>query len=219
MKIDNANNKNKMRINRYNKENNISKEKNRNYFSIENIFGMVRQNKTQLSKEKNNKEEIIKNRNSYSQKNIQKDNNNNENNEGEDKDSNVKNTIYNRRKKILIRLKYKQEKKEIYMKEETMKNEEDNDKTKEAIDEGSKWKRRNMIPKKLENKSSSVKHRNNNIININNEINKEDANSFEQINNKNFINNNINLETKKRKITILEDVLISPIDTTKPVVQ
>ena len=216
------NDKNKVTMNRNNKkivkERNSSKEKVRNFFSIENLFGMKRQNKIENSKEKKikNKEEIIKNNNSYNKKNLQKD----INNEEEEEEQNNNNTLYNKRRNILIRLKYKQGKNEMNMEEETMKNEEDNKKLEKTIDEGDKWKRKrkDMIPAKLKNKRSSFTFRNNtNILNINNQINKEDNKSLGQINIENIIKN-MNSETKKKKITILEDVLVEPIDTTKPVV-
>ena len=203
--------KNNTNTNTYSNNNNQSKEKNTNCFSMENLFGIKKQNKAQLNKDNKNKEDYTKNYNSYSQKSITSITIN------EDDKSNTLNSNSKR-------LKYKAVKKEINKEEEIMKNEEENKNTKETIednDKNDKWKRRrkDMIPRKLKNKISSLKLRNKNNLNLNDQIIIEDMNSNREINNKNSIRKHIGFGTKKKRITILEDVLVETIDTTKPVVQ
>ena len=180
---------------------NKDKDKNVNCFSLQNLYGIKKQNKNQLYKDNKNKNDINPENKKNENKNNSYESNNNNNDNSE---------INNKRNNNSEILKYKKGYK-MNKEEEIMKNEEETQKIKDNnIEEMWKRRRKDMIPKRLKNKTLSSKS--NEIIKINEE-NINDENIRKTISIKSPRTKN------KKKIKILEDVQIEEINTTKPVVQ
>ena len=183
--------------NNYSRRINNSKEKNTNCFSMQNLFGLRKQNKNHNYFYRDNKKRY---ENKGMSPNGKEENNNTS--------INIKRGLYSE--------KLKNKKVNKLNKEEIRKNEEENKKLNEEEKEKEriKKKRKKNIPRKNRNKNygSKLNDINNNSIS-NNPINNE------EINNNNNDTNRYSETNRKTKIKILEDVQIEEIDTTKPVVK
>ena len=203
------NNDKNRKTNKINERTLSNKDKNINCFSMQNLFGVKNQNKNQLKKENKNKNGI----------NLDDKKNENKNNCYEGKiNINDNSDINNKKSQNSEILKYKKGYK-MNKEEEIRKNEEETQKIKDNnIEEMWKRRRRDMIPKNL--KSNNLSSKLNEINNKN--ILKTSINKEENINDDN-IKKSISIKSpkakNKKKITILEDVQIEEINTTKPVVQ
>ena len=198
------------------KNNTNIKEKNSNCFSMQNLFGKKQNNnKTLLDKDYKD------NKNKDKAKNINIENKKNEN-------ININESVEIKRNQNLDLLKYKKGYKSNKEEEIRKNEEEETKKIKETKDnnntvekEKSKKRRKDMIPKKLRNRNLSSKL--NEIKSkdiLSSPINKEDINTYDESNTKSPIKKQISSSSKnKKKITILEEVQIEEINTTKPVVQ
>ena len=172
------------------------KEKNFSSFSMQNLFGIKMPNKNHSYKERY---EFNKNINQNEK-------------EKEENDSNKKNTN-NTSVIFSSNLNENQNFENIKANKEIINNEEDIKIIKENSESNGKFqrKKRRFIPRQYKTKRLSAKL---------NEIKIKDNNPInnEEINNNEYTNEN-NENNSKRKIKILEDVIIEEIDTTKPVVQ
>ena len=177
--------------------NTVIKEKTFNCFSMQNLFGIKKTNKNNLFKDSKKNDEL--NANSINKLEIDENN------------TNYNSSINIKRNQYIEKNKYKKNKEEI------RKNEEENKKTNDTIDDNEKWKkkRKDIIPRKLRRKNLSYRLKKNKYKNkdkdlSNNLINKEEIETNREINNE---------YNRQTKIKISEDVLIEEIDTTKPVVR